>query len=122
MGHNDFADSSRPVYDGATSTYEPDAEHGGLSALGEAAIQRINALGAVVDVYQLSREATLQVLDPSNLFLLYVCIAALKTVHELGHGYAACSAPVSSAATSTRGMPGNSLLRCRFGVQEGRQP
>lgn len=63
MGHNDFADSSRPVYDGETGTYEPDAEHGGLSALGRSAIERINELGGVVDVSQLSRQATLQVLD-----------------------------------------------------------
>jgi membrane dipeptidase len=66
MGHNDFADSSRPVYDGDTGTYEPDAEHGGLSELGKAAIARINALGAVVDVSQLSRQATLQVLALSS--------------------------------------------------------
>ena len=63
MGHNDFADSSRPLYDGETGTYEPDAEHGGLSALGVSAIERINELGGVVDVSQLSRQATLQVLD-----------------------------------------------------------
>ncbi len=63
MGHNNFADSSRPVYDGDTGTYEPDAEHGGLSDLGVAAIARINALGAVVDVSQLSKQATLQVLS-----------------------------------------------------------
>ena len=60
MGHNDFADSSRPLYDGTTGTHEPEAEHGGLSPLGVAAIQRINALGGVVDVTQLSRQATLQ--------------------------------------------------------------
>jgi membrane dipeptidase len=63
MGHNDFADSSRPVYDGDTGSYEPDAEHGGLSELGKAAISRINALGAVVDISQLSRQAALQALE-----------------------------------------------------------
>lgn len=66
MGHNDFADSSRPVYNGETGAYEPDAEHGGLSALGVQAIKRINALGAVVDVSQLSKQATLAVLDLST--------------------------------------------------------
>ena len=66
MGHNDFADSSRPLYDGTTGTHEPEAEHGGLSPLGVAAIQRINALGGVVDVTQLSREATLQALEVSK--------------------------------------------------------
>ena len=37
LGHNDFADSSRPVYDGETKSYEPASEHGGLSSLGQAA-------------------------------------------------------------------------------------
>jgi membrane dipeptidase len=66
MGHNDFADSSRPVFDGETRTYEPDAEHGGLSPLGKEAIRRINALGGIVDVSQLSKAATLQVLELST--------------------------------------------------------
>ena len=65
LGNNDFADSSRPVFDGATGTHEG-AEHGGLSDLGVAAIQRINALGGVVDVSQLSRDAVLQVLETST--------------------------------------------------------
>ena len=66
IGHNDFADSSRPVYDGETSSYEPAAEHGGLSELGKAAIQRINELGGVVDVSQLSKAATLQAAELSQ--------------------------------------------------------
>ncbi|MEE2776790.1 MAG: membrane dipeptidase [Acidobacteriota bacterium] len=66
MGHNDFADSSRPVFDGATGTHEPASEHGGLSGLGVAAIERINALGGVVDVAQLSRQAALRVLEIST--------------------------------------------------------
>ncbi|MCY3662208.1 MAG: membrane dipeptidase [bacterium] len=65
LGNNDFADSSRPVFDVATGTHEG-AEHGGLSDLGVAAIERINALGGVVDVAQLSRDAVLQVLEVSN--------------------------------------------------------
>lgn len=66
MGHNDFADSSRPVFIGETGSYEVEAEHGGLSALGRAAITRINALGGIIDVSQLSRQATLQVLEQSK--------------------------------------------------------
>lgn len=66
MGHNDFADSSRPLYDGDTGKYEPDAEHGGLSALGKSAIERINSLGGLVDVSQLSKAATLQALALST--------------------------------------------------------
>ena len=65
LGNNDFADSSRPVFDAETGTHEP-PEHGGLSDLGVAAIQRINALGGVVDVSQLSRDAVLQVLETST--------------------------------------------------------
>lgn len=66
MGHNDFADSSRPIYIGEIGAHEPEAEHGGLSELGRAAIRRINELGGVVDVSQLSKAATLQVLDLST--------------------------------------------------------
>jgi membrane dipeptidase len=66
MGHNDFADSSRPVYIGALGRHEPVAEHGGLSELGRQAIKRINKLGGIVDVSQLSKTATLQVLDLST--------------------------------------------------------
>ena len=65
MGHNDFADSSRPMYDGDSGSYEPDAEHAGLSPLGVEAIRRVNKLGGIVDVSQLSKQATLQVLDLS---------------------------------------------------------
>lgn len=66
IGHNDFADSSRPVFDGETFTYEPDEEHGGLSALGFAAVRRINALGGIVDVSQSSKAATMQAIDLST--------------------------------------------------------
>lgn len=63
LGHNEFSDSSRPEFNGETGVYEVTEEHGGLSALGVAAIERINALGAVVDVSQLSKAATLQTLE-----------------------------------------------------------
>jgi len=66
MGHNDFADSSRPLFVAATGRREADAEHGGLSELGVAAIRRINALGGIVDISQLSRQAALQVMDLST--------------------------------------------------------
>ena len=58
MGHNDFADSSRPLFDAEAGRREPDAEHGGLSPLGKAAIRRINALGGIIDISQLSKQAT----------------------------------------------------------------
>lgn len=53
-GHNAFSDSSRP------SSGEPESLHGGLSPLGREAIARLNRLGALIDVSQLSRDATLQ--------------------------------------------------------------
>lgn len=65
MGHNDFADSSRPLFNAATGAREPASEHGGLSAKGMAAVQRLNALGAVIDISQLSTEAALQVINSS---------------------------------------------------------
>ena len=66
MGHNDFADSSRTLFDGKTNTREPDAEHGGLSSLGKKAIKRINALGGVMDISQLSSQAALQAIKLST--------------------------------------------------------
>lgn len=81
MGHNDFADSSRPLFIAETGTHEPDAEHGGLSALGKAAIGRINALGAMVDVTQLSQDATLQVLEIS----IAPVIASHSNVRSITH-------------------------------------
>jgi membrane dipeptidase len=66
MGHNDFADSSRPVFDGETGKHEVAAEHGGLSALGKSAVTRINALGGIIDISQLSKAAALQVLALSD--------------------------------------------------------
>ena len=53
MGHNNFADSSRPVFVADLGHHEPDAEHGGLSDLGRQAIARVNQLGGIVDVSQL---------------------------------------------------------------------
>jgi len=61
MGHNDFADSSRPIYIGEIEEHEPEAVHGGLSDLGKHAIRRINELGGIVDVSQLSKLAAMQV-------------------------------------------------------------
>ena len=65
MGHTDFPDSSRPLFIAATGTREPASEHDGLSAKGMAAVQRLNALGAVIDISQLSTDAALQVIDSS---------------------------------------------------------
>lgn len=66
MGHNDYADSSRPLYIAEQSSHEAVEEHGGLSELGRQAIQKINELGGIVDVSQLSKAATLEVLSLSS--------------------------------------------------------
>jgi membrane dipeptidase len=65
LAHNDFSDSSRPFHDPVTGLYEPDANNG-LSELGLAAIDRINALGGVVDVSQASQESTLATIARSK--------------------------------------------------------
>jgi len=66
MGHNDFADSSRPIYLAEQGTHEPEEEHGGLSDLGRQAIRRANELGIIIDISQLSKAAAMQVLAQSN--------------------------------------------------------
>lgn len=61
VGHNAFADSSRPL------TSEPIAQHGGLSVLGRAAVERANDLGLLLDVSHLSSAALFQVLEISRV-------------------------------------------------------
>lgn len=58
-GHNAFSDSSRP-------DKEPVAEHNGLSPLGREAVKRLNDLGALIDVSQLSTDALFQTLQLSR--------------------------------------------------------
>ncbi|MDP3175705.1 MAG: membrane dipeptidase [Phenylobacterium sp.] len=58
-GNTAFADSSRPQA-GAGE------EHGGLSALGRAAVTRMNDLGELIDVSQLSHQAVLQTVAQSR--------------------------------------------------------
>jgi membrane dipeptidase len=58
-GNNEFADSSRP-------TSEPAVEHHGLSPLGRQAIARLNALGVIIDVSQLTPEGVSQTLELSR--------------------------------------------------------
>lgn len=52
-GNNEWADSSRP-------TGDPAVEHHGLSPLGKQAIARLNKLGIIIDVSQLTPEGLLQ--------------------------------------------------------------
>ncbi len=55
-GHNGWSDSSRPGEG-------PVAEHHGLSPIGRQAVTRLNDLGVLIDVSQLSTEALLQTLQ-----------------------------------------------------------
>ena len=66
IGHNAFADSSRPLFDGDAKIFEADEEHGGLSPLGRQAVIRINELGGLIDVSQMSKNATLQAIELSR--------------------------------------------------------
>ncbi|WP_427789125.1 dipeptidase [Brevundimonas diminuta] len=54
-GHNSWSDSSRPVE-------TPPSEHGGLSPIGRQAVARLNDLGVLIDVSQLSSDAFAQTL------------------------------------------------------------
>jgi membrane dipeptidase len=59
-GNNDFADSSRP-----TGQDKP-GEHGGLSPLGREAVGRLNKLGVIIDVSQLTPEGLFQTVNLSK--------------------------------------------------------
>jgi membrane dipeptidase len=58
-GDNDYADSSRP-------SGEPKVEWGGLSPVGKAAVGKLNRLGVIIDVSQLTPDGVLQVLALSK--------------------------------------------------------
>ncbi len=60
-GHNDLGDSAVP----SVARGEPEAEHGGLSDLGRAAIDRANQLGMMVDVSHCSGKTTLDAIQAS---------------------------------------------------------
>jgi membrane dipeptidase len=58
-GNNDFADSSRPIG-------EPAQEFHGLSPLGKQAVAKLNQLGVIIDVSQLTPDGVLQTLKLSK--------------------------------------------------------
>jgi microsomal dipeptidase-like Zn-dependent dipeptidase len=58
-GHNQWADSSRP----SQALGDPPEEHGGLSDLGKQGIARLNELGVLIDVSQLTTSSLKQVLS-----------------------------------------------------------
>ena len=58
-GHNDWSDSSRP----SAALKDKPEEHGGLSELGKKGVARLNELGMLIDVSQLTTPALKQVLS-----------------------------------------------------------
>jgi membrane dipeptidase len=74
-GHNALADSAIPRAD----LGDAEIEHGGLSALGRAAIAEMNRLGMLVDVAHVSREGMLQAAACSNTPVVstHSCVRAL---------------------------------------------
>lgn len=58
-GNNDYADSSRP-------NGEPKVEWGGLSPVGKAAVAKLNQLGVIIDVSQLTPDGVFQTLALSK--------------------------------------------------------
>ena len=74
-GHNALADSAIPRAD----LGDAEREHGGLSALGRAAIVELNRLGMLIDVAHVSREAMLHAAECSRtpVVATHSCIRAL---------------------------------------------
>ncbi|MCW4590857.1 dipeptidase [Gluconacetobacter entanii] len=74
-GHNALADSARPM-----AHLGDEAEpHGGLSALGRAAVAEMNRLGMLVDVSHTSRKTMMQAVELSRapVFASHSCVRAL---------------------------------------------
>ena len=74
-GHNLLADSANPRRD----LGDAETLHGGLSALGHAAVAEMNRLGIMVDVSHLSRQSMLQAVQQSRspVVATHSCVAAL---------------------------------------------
>jgi len=74
-GNNAFADSSRPSVPG-------DEANGGLSELGRQAVQRLNDLGVVIDVSQLTPRALMQTIALSRAPVVATHSAVRSLVDE----------------------------------------
>lgn len=75
-GHNLLADSAIPRPD----LGDGPALHGGLSALGRAAVAEMNALGLLVDVSHVAKSAMLQAVEISRapVVATHTCVRALR--------------------------------------------
>ncbi|RFD20923.1 membrane dipeptidase [Komagataeibacter melaceti] len=74
-GHNRLADSARPML----HLGDPDSMHGGLSALGRAAVAEMNRVGMLVDISHTSRDTMMQALELSRapVFASHSCVRSL---------------------------------------------
>ncbi|MFL5281260.1 MAG: dipeptidase [Rhodopila sp.] len=74
-GHNALADSCNPRRD----LGDREVEHGGLSAIGKAAIGTLNKVGMLVDVAHTSRDTMLQAAEVSRspIVSTHSCVSAL---------------------------------------------
>ena len=74
-GHNALADSCNPRRD----LGDRETEHGGLSALGRAAVAAMNRVGMLVDVAHTSRDTMVQAADESRspIVSTHSCVSAL---------------------------------------------
>jgi membrane dipeptidase len=74
-GHNELADAAIPRRD----LNDVEAEHGGLSELGRAAVARMNELGILVDISHAAKSTMLQAAEISRTPILatHSCIRAL---------------------------------------------
>ncbi|MEP2988512.1 MAG: membrane dipeptidase [Parasphingorhabdus sp.] len=108
LGHNDFSDSSRPIYIAEKKGYEVTEEHKGLSKLGVAAVQRINALGGLVDVSQMSKAATMQATRVSSAPV----IASHSNIRALSN----VSRNLSDAEIDLIGLRGGVIHIASFGA------
>ncbi|WP_308721460.1 dipeptidase [Komagataeibacter xylinus] len=74
-GHNALADSARPMH----HLNDPDSLHGGLSALGRAAIVEMNRTGMLIDVSHTARDTMMQAVELSRapVFASHSCVRAL---------------------------------------------
>ena len=77
-GHNALADSSNPRAD----LNDVEVLHGGLSALGRAAVAELNRLGMLVDISHVSQQGALQaaMLSKTPVLATHSCVRALCNV------------------------------------------
>ena len=75
-GHNALSDSARPK----PALGDGPSLHGGLSALGRAAIEEMNRLGLIIDVSHVARTAMLQAatLSRTPIVATHACCSALR--------------------------------------------